>query len=112
MVSTFSFVDSFMPVRHLHIVWKLSTGCARWLACVCAYLSRCPRASRDLLGPVATSGCASAAGMPAMHACMDATGPSGRTETGAFCSEEFSNDAIEYVGMIAGVEESFRFTAI
>ena len=50
--------------------------------------------------------------MPAMHACMDATGPSGRTETGAFCSEEFSNDAIEYVGMIAGVEESFRFTAI
>ena len=64
------------------------------------------------VGLVATSGCASAAGMPAMHACMDATGPSGRTETGAFCSEEFSNDAIEYVGMIAGVEESFRFTAI
>ena len=49
MVSTFSFVDSFMPIRHLHIVWKLSTGCARWLACARAYLSRCPRASRDLL---------------------------------------------------------------
>ena len=40
------------------------------------------------------------------------TGPSGRTETGASCSEAFSIEAIEYVGILAGVEESFRFTAI
>ena len=48
--------------------------------------------------------------MPAMHACMDAAGPSGCTQTGASCSEEFSIEAIEYVGIFAGVEESFRFT--
>ena len=47
-----------------------------------------------------------------MHACMDATDPSDRTETGASCSEAFSMDAIENVGIEAGVEESFRFTAI
>ena len=43
---------------------------------------------------------------------MDETGPSGRTKTGASCIEEFSIVAIAYVGMFAGVEENFRFTAV
>ena len=50
--------------------------------------------------------------MPAMHARMDPTGPSGRTETGASCDGVFSIDAIEYVGGSAGVDESFRFSAV
>jgi hypothetical protein len=61
-----------------------------------------------LADPVATIGTASAAGMPAMHACMHA--PESSSRTVAHCGEEFSKDVIEYVGRIVGVEESFRFT--
>ena len=55
-------------------------------------------------------GCASIAGTPAMQACMQATDPSGRTGTGASCNGEFSNDANEYIGNIAGVSKCLRFT--